>query len=165
MDLIELMHKMERPALHGHLLVFDPGHTTGWAVFHDSQLVECGETDTTTIEIATPHLTELITAFEPWHIVLEDYRIYRWRAKHHAGSDLPTARVIGCIETLALQQGLAAPTKQPAQIAKGFCTDKKLKEWGYYQPGKKHASDAIRHGCYFLLFGAIRPQDKRSKVG
>lgn len=42
--------------------------------------------------------------------------------------------------------------KQMAVTAKNFCTDDKLKQWGFWQAGQKHARDSIRHGCYFLLF-------------
>jgi hypothetical protein len=39
-----------------------------------------------------------------------------------------------------------------AHQAKGFVTDEKLKAWGFYQKGVRHARDSIRHACYFLLF-------------
>ena len=42
--------------------------------------------------------------------------------------------------------------KQMASTAKTFATDKKLREWGFWERGMRHARDAIRHGCYFLLF-------------
>ncbi len=34
---------------------------------------------------------------------------------------------------------------QPASDAKSFCDNKKLKEVGWYVPGKEHAMDAARH--------------------
>ncbi len=146
------------------LLSFDPGHTTGWAFFVGITLVEAGEIDTTSIPLATNTITELLDSYLPNAVVIEDYRIYKWRAKHHAGSNLLTARVIGCIETLSSMSLIADVFKQPANIAKGFCTDTKLKEWGYYRKGLKHARDATRHGCYFLMFGPIKQSD-RDKVG
>lgn len=41
---------------------------------------------------------------------------------------------------------------QMAAQAKGFVDDDKLKAWGFWIKGKKHARDAIRHGVYYLLF-------------
>lgn len=147
-------------------LCFDPGHTTGWAVFRQFELAESGEIDTDDITKATHEIELLISEHDPETIVIEDYRVYRHRAKHHAGSDMLTTRVIGCIETLAIMCHISHIVKQPAHIAKGFCTDKKLREWEMYKKGEKHARDAIRHGCYFLLFGAIKKADRaRMTVG
>ena len=38
-----------------------------------------------------------------------------------------------------------------AQQAKGFVTDAKLKEWGMWDIGHKHARDACRHCVYYLV--------------
>ncbi len=142
-------------------LCFDPGHTTGWALFIGLSLAESGEIDTRSIEQAAAQIGYLMGDYSPDTVVLEDYRVYKWRAKHHAGSNLLTARVIGSIETLAVIHSVGIIIKQPAHIAKGFCSDKKLREWGMYVKGEKHARDAIRHGCYFLLFGAIKQKDRQ----
>jgi len=75
-----------------------------------------------------------------------------------------TTRVIGCIETLCIVNGIHDITKQPAHIAKSFCTDKKLKDWGFYQKAHRHANDAIRHGAYYLLFGPIKRKDRKGPV-
>lgn len=40
---------------------------------------------------------------------------------------------------------------QMAVQAKGFVTDERLKEWGFWLPGMRHSRDAIRHGIYWLL--------------
>ncbi len=147
-------------------LCFDPGHTTGWAAFSCFDIISHGEIDTNDIEKATLEVELLISEYQPDVIVIEDYRIYRHRVKQHAGSDMLTTRVIGCIETLAIMCHIPHIVKQPAHIAKGFCTDTKLREWGFYRKGEKHARDAIRHGCYFLLFGAIKKADRaRMTVG
>ena len=142
----------------GVLMSFDPGHTTGWSVFVQYELAETGEIDTSDIPLAVVGVNNLIEEYNPHVIVLEDYRVYRWRQKHHVGSELLTTRVIGCIETLSTQYSIPV-FKQPAHIAKGFCNDKKLKEWGFWQKGQKHARDAIRHACYFLIFGGIKKSD------
>ena len=40
---------------------------------------------------------------------------------------------------------------QMAFQGKGFATDARLKEWGFWKEGMKHSRDAIRHGIYYLL--------------
>ena len=164
----QLREQKGLPEIHAahSTLCFDPGHTTGWAAFNHFHLKDSGEIDTNDITKATHEVELLISEFRPDMIVIEDYRVYKWRAKHHAGSDMLTTRVIGCIETLATMSQYPHIVKQPAHIAKGFCTDKKLKEWEMYIKGQKHARDAIRHGCYYLLFGALRKADRaRQTVG
>lgn len=42
---------------------------------------------------------------------------------------------------------------QGAGIVKTFCNDEKLKGWGFWKVGERHARDAIRHGAYFLIAG------------
>jgi len=164
MDLNTLVHTLrEQRNLEDlqnvRVLALDPGHTTGWAMFLNNELIRAGQIDTTSVDMATQTVGALFKEFEPQIVVAEEYRVYKWRAKHHTGSDLLTARVIGCIETLCAFTG-ASIIKQPANVAKGFCTDTKLRDWGVYQTGYKHANDAVRHGCYFLCFGAIQRKDK-----
>jgi hypothetical protein len=142
-------------------LCFDPGHTTGYAVFRGLELVEWGELVTKPIETAAEVLNDMIHMKAPHIIVMESYRVYKWKAKHHGGSELLTARVIGCIETLAVIHFVPNIIKQPAHIAKAFCTNQRLKQWGFYDTGARHANDAIRHGCHFLLFGAINQKEAK----
>jgi hypothetical protein len=87
--------------------------------------------------------------------VMEDYRVYGWRAKQHSFSELHTSQLIGMIQTVALSNGVEYH-KQPASVAKGFVKDDQLKEWGFWDKtaGLKHARDAIRHACYFITFGS-----------
>lgn len=146
-------------------LCFDPGHTTGYAVFEGLDLVESGELVTKPIEQAVENIKAMFDKWQPNIVVMEDYRVYKWKTKHHGGSELLTTRVIGCIETFSVLNFVPFTIKQPAHTAKGFCTDPKLKEWGFYQVGLKHARDAIRHGCYFLLFGAVNRKEAQQFKG
>lgn len=141
-------------------LCFDPGHTTGWAAFQGFELVKSGQIDTTSVENAASEVARLIKEYPPDLVVMEDYRVYKWRAKHHVGSEMLTTRIIGCIETICIINSIFDIIKQPAHIAKGFCTDKRLREWGFYVKGERHARDAIRHGCYYLIFGAITKKQR-----
>ena len=133
--------------LPSRILAIDPGDTTGWALFVDGTLAEWGHVggNFTTLET-------LIKTARPDVLVVEEYRIYGWRAKQHSWSDVPTLRLIGAIQMLAAQQRMPI-VMQTAQQAKGFSEDEKLRAWNFYQTGMKHANDAIRHGCYYILFG------------
>jgi hypothetical protein len=147
-----------------HVLCFDPGHTTGWAVFYNNELLESGEIQTKSqIDVLT-NADPLYGRYKPTVVVMEDYRVYKWRKDHHVGSEMLTTQVIGGLELLAVQNWIYHIIKQPAQVAKGFCTDKKLKDWGFWQSGERHARDAIRHGCYYILFGSVQKKDKGGSV-
>jgi hypothetical protein len=133
------------------LLSFDPGGTTGIALFHSIQLAEALQLSTDDQAKALKVLTALFARTRPTEVVMEDYRVYASKMEQHVGSSLSTPRLIGLIETLCLQQGIPYH-KQPASTSKQFVTDEKLKDWNFYKTGVRHARDAIRHGCYYILF-------------
>lgn len=144
--------KFERPSLaDARILCFDPGHTTGYAVFHGVSLIESGQLDTDDMERAPAIIRDLFFRVKPTVVICEDYRVYKWRQEHHVGSQMLTTRVIGCIETLCAFDFIPV-VKHMAVVAKRFVTDDKLHAWDMYQKGQRHARDAIRHGCYYLLF-------------
>lgn len=140
----------------GVLLALDPGETTGVACFASDSttatLVHASQIKTWPLELGVENMTKLLKELEPKSLVFESYQVYEWKSKDHVWSQIPTVQVIGMIKTLCIQMGIPYHT-QTAQVAKGFVTDDKLKAWGYWQDGLRHARDAIRHACYFLLFG------------
>lgn len=136
------------------ILALDPGETTGVAVFENGQLVDASQLDTSTVTpTGVDALLPILEELQPDLVVYEDYRVYGWKSDTHAWSGLHTPQFIGAIKTLCHLQGIPTYT-QMAQQPKQFCTDKRLKEWDYYLPSKKHARDAVRHGTYFMLFNA-----------
>lgn len=138
----------------GSLLSFDPGKTTGFAVFDGPNLVNYGQLDTSELGPSFVTFMELFQQYYPRLCIVEDYRVYKHKQKQHAWSELHTAKLIGVLEGAAYaDEGIERVIKQPAHVAKGFCTDAKLKEWNMYPHGQRHARDAIRHGCYHILFG------------
>lgn len=144
----------------GTVLALDPGETTGWALFQSSQddvlLSKAGQLKTWGMPNCVRNMTDLIKEMKPTIVVHEVYSVYEWKSQDHSWSEVPTIHVIGCIETLCIQQNILF-LSQTAQIAKNFCTDDKLKSWNYYIKGERHSRDAIRHGCYFLAFGNPKP--------
>lgn len=131
------------------LLALDPGETTGWAFFVDGELTKWGQAPTKLEGWSA--IEEVFGALKPTHVVAENYRVYEHKLKQHANSEVYTLRLIGVIDYICFKRNIPI-TYQMAQSAKGFCTDSKLKTWGYWKEGMKHARDAVRHGCYYLLF-------------
>ena len=135
------------------LLCLDPGKTTGWCLFEQGRLSKWGQVDDCYDDhnIDISGLMQLFKDTQPDFIVYEDYKVYSNKLDRHAFSPVMTVRLIGTIETYCQMNNIAAH-KQMASTAKNFCTDTKLEQWGFWQQGMRHARDAIRHGCYFLLF-------------
>lgn len=132
------------------ILSIDPGETTGIAVFQGIQLIFHDQVVGAVDEQAA-QIYSLLKEYTPHKVVIEEYRIYQWQAQNHAWSDVFTARLIGALEYVVRQSKIPL-YKQTAQVAKNFATDKKLKDWGFWIKGKKHARDAIRHGLYNIIF-------------
>lgn len=158
-----------------HLLCIDPGDTTGWALFNKYKLVRWGHIRTVKDEVINwNNIWQLFINENPDYVVCEDYRVYQHKLARHSFSPVTTLRLIGGIDLLCnlgwyvslgphyideygtykdYHERYTCPIHyQMATTAKGFCSDERLKEWGFWQGGMKHARDAIRHGCYFLLF-------------
>ena len=133
------------------LIAVDPGETTGYAVFIDTRLDHYAQVSADDIWGAAKWLETFIKKYNPKVVVVEDYRVYSWRAKQHTWSDLFNPRLIGGREVLFGMHDVPLIKQQP-QVAKGFCTDDKLKSWGFWMKGQPHVRDAIRHGCYYILF-------------
>lgn len=138
------------------MLCLDPGFTTGVCVFKEGKL-DSWEQVTTVIKttkgskLLWPNLTDIFKRLQPTLIVCEDYRVYQHKLNQHTNSSVDTLRLIGGIDMTADMLGIPI-VYQMAMQAKGFCTDEKLKSWGYWQPGMRHSRDAIRHGCYYMMF-------------
>lgn len=150
--LLELHLKDPEKRFKGVLLALDPGETTGWTIFKDGKFKVCGQIKTWPIADGVTNLAMLLDTHSPDHVVFERYGIYKWKTETHSNSDVPTLQVIGMIKTLCILESDIPYSMQTAQIAKGFCTDQKLKDWGFWESGQRHARDAIRHACYYLLF-------------
>ena len=142
-----------RPKEHKPLLSIDPGETCGWSYFKDYELSEVGEikidTQDNTMLDGSP-LWRLFETHSPALVIVEGYRIYPHMTKQHTWNALYTPKLIGYIEAICQHYGI----KYTIQLAssKQFCTNEKLKQWELYYAGRKHANDAIRHACYYLLF-------------
>ncbi len=151
LDYLQRARRSER-ALPGALLCLDPGETIGWALFTDGQLSAAGQERIARM-VDLEHLLDRAAPQGAERLIIESYRVYPWQLERHSFSDVPTLRYIGALQMLAEQRQVPI-TLQAAAVAKEFASDSRLKGWGLYQKGRRHANDAIRHGAHYLLFGA-----------
>lgn len=150
------IRRAKKADFYGSVLALDPGETTGYAILNRTpemtSLASAGQIKTWPMPHCVTDIGRLFEETKPNFLVYESYHIYSWKTQQHTHSEVATIQVIGSIQTLAILQGLPYAT-QSAQIGKEFCTDSKLEGWNLWLPGLRHARDAIRHACYFLLFG------------
>lgn len=158
-NVIELHHEVTGdPQL--RVLALDPGETTGVALFSGPNLLRVQQVSYPTLHGCFSQLRQITLDESPNVVVMENYKIYNWKAKDHSWSELFTPRLIGALECLCEDIPVKL-VKQMAQIGKGFCTDDKLKLWGLYEKGQRHSRDAMRHACYYYLFEVAKVQQKQ----
>lgn len=152
---------------HETLLIVDPGITVGWAIFMETRLTHYGQlrvasTNPTLEQLRAP-MEKLLYEFEPDYVLAEEYRIYAHKTQQHANSTVPTLKQVTILEQLCNEQGIPF-CLQGASRGKGFVTNDRLREWGWYQRGQPHANDAIRHGAHYLLFGPPKKKVVQERV-
>ncbi len=133
------------------LVAFDPGGTTGFSRFGDGKLTHRGQI-TAYNYLAVEQVIDL---HQPQVVVVEEYVLYPWARKQQTWSDFPESRMIGAIELMCLKRKIRLVMQTPAD-AKNWCTDAKLKSWGYFHATMQHANDSVRHGTYWLLYRGKR---------
>ena len=155
MKLTEIMEKSPKaPFLQAgtRILGLDPGGTTGYAVIDvykpfRVELYDAGQFPSTFSE-----LDYLFDRHIPSITVIESFKLYPWKAKEQSWSSMQTPRFIGAIEYVLWKHGHWIAFQSASQ-GKSFCTNDKLREWGLYQTSQRHANDAIRHICQYMIFG------------
>lgn len=167
-SMIDSAHKQGKGTLDMELSVvlvgIDPGETTGFAYHlpwdkgftaHLAQ-IPTGEINSgmDNIEEAWP-VTDIPTV-----AVIEDYRIYGWKADSHKWAGLHTPKLIGALEYWCYKRRIPV-IYQMAQEAKAWATDEKLKSWELYHAGMKHARDALRHLVTAAFFKPLPTFPKR----
>jgi hypothetical protein len=146
-DFLDLAKKTRKgKPIPQRILGLDPGDSTGWCFFYDGLMKHTGE-----VPGVHEEMDRLMERLKPDLVVFELYRIYSWKVKQHANSDVPTLQLIGQIKLLCDQKGIPWVSQSAAQ-GKGFVTDDKLKRWSWYFDGAGHAMDSIRHVCQWILF-------------
>lgn len=128
------------------ILAIDPGGTTGIAQLEylpfDKPVIRYAE-----------QVENGLAGFLDWYrgrsgswdqIVCEDF-VLRPSVKF---PDLSPTYIIGAIEAAEYWNPIKPIYQSPSQ--KPLCSDDILKRIGFYQKGKPHANDAIRHGIIYL---------------
>jgi hypothetical protein len=131
------------------LLALDPGETTGVAFFTDGEPAWVEQIDTKGMGIV--EIDYKIKKVFPDLVVCEDYRIRANTANIHIQSEILTVRYIGAIEYICEREHIKLIKIMPS-VSKGFFTNDRLKDFGFYRKGKRHGMDAMRLGCHLLLF-------------
>lgn len=138
------------------ILAIDPGVTTGYC------LAEIRNVNQSTKILIDLHPSQMVDdvdgvwdkldEIKPRYIVCEDFE---FRQKSRAGLVLFSVQVIGVVRLYEIKaEHQIAVYLQKASQGKGYYTDKMLRDVGLYKRGIPHGTDALRHLCHWLTFGA-----------
>ncbi|AXH50337.1 RuvC-like resolvase [Gordonia phage NatB6] len=91
-------------------------------------------------------------------VVIEDFILRTQSQKRDAISPV---RLISSLDTLLwIERIVPEPVKQQPSEAKTTITDERLKQWGLWASGSRHARDADRHALLFIR----KVREQRAKV-
>lgn len=129
---------------------FDPGGATGVVIYRQGKLIASNSTG---VEGMLNKCSDDSFWLLPRIWVVEEFRIYPWKAKDLSFDECISAHVIGMLKVAAKRCG-AEMVMQSAQNAKGFSTDDRLKLYDWYEfLSTKHERDAARHVMHYLFKG------------
>ncbi|AXH49791.1 RuvC-like resolvase [Gordonia phage Pleakley] len=90
-------------------------------------------------------------------VVIEDFIL---RTQTQARDALSPVRITAALQQLLWEGKDVTTYKQQPSEAKTTCTDDRLKQWGFWTPGSRHARDADRHAILFVR----KTREQRSKI-
>lgn len=132
-------------------LAIDPGISTGVATFKEN-----GDLIRTETLKGRDQLYEYlanIASNEPLDIIMEDFKLYPWKAMAQSWDRLETVRYIGAVEHWASLYGYLVVFQDPNIKGIGY-------KWAGISKPKNHAlsheTDAFVHGVYYLQKAGIR---------
>lgn len=146
-----------------YYLALDPGLHTGWATWDEAGVP---------ITMGTVHsyeaLHDLLAAFPTTIkvVVIEDFVLFKHKARSQSGSKMPAPKAIGQIETFARLWG-AKIVKQPSHIkaiaehSVGGISTKGMAKI------RTHMWDAYNHGNYYLIQSGVKkitPEELRKSI-
>lgn len=133
------------------VLTLDAGETTGYCLMgYDGKLISFGQIK---LPLVNTYKFLKTARAQVSEIAYETFNLYETTSKAQIGSGLQTVELIGIIKLFCQQyeKNIACTERTPAQI-KRIWKDKHLKQFGYYQPNKPHANDAIRHALLHIEY-------------
>lgn len=140
------------------IFAFDPGLTTGWALFDGAELVDAGQIAgvVPAMNLISLHCSSGIDV-----AIGESFVITLATAKKSPQAQ--PLRILGAAEYLCALHGVPLVEQLPVQ-AKKLVSDDSLRNLGWYKPTSGgHRNDAIRHGVVYLLqHGTIGVQALRT---
>lgn len=132
-------------------LALDPGKSTGYAYFKSNGEYLAGGT--------IRGYEEAFSWFPniPWDkldsVIVEDFRLYTWKAQQQSWSKLETVKLIGAVEVLGRMHGVPVVLQSPAHKPIAYM-------WAGLTVPKNHdmshETDAFVHGVYYLQKHGIR---------
>ena len=147
------------------LAAFDPGLTTGYCVIDiqdDGKDFVVHRTDEIPWEARFKNLEYIFLEDQPKIIVIEQFRLYPHKAKAQIGSEFPSVRVIGIIETMCYQERIDETKihfQGAGDIVKTMVLDRDVK----LVAGSPHKIDAYRHArLHFLKHYFLNPFEKQA---
>lgn len=130
-----------------HLIVFDPGKSTGWASFLDGKLKDYGIIRG--LDAFNDFVREYVLLNGTPDVVLyETFHLFPNKAQRQAGSDMPASQVIGKIDLWASLIG-AKVEKQNSSILSIAQKWSKVKVPTNHN--ESHGIVALNHGMYWLI--------------
>jgi hypothetical protein len=159
-SMIESAHKQRKTTSNPHQIMneywvhgFDPGETTGYARWDPTiQAFILSQLPTPDIITGFKAISGQLTSPQSNSVaVVEDYKVYGWKADDHKWAGLHTPQLIGATK-VAIWKAQMPIHFQMAQEAKAWATDEKLQSWDLYSRGMRHARDASRHIITYLFF-------------
>ena len=136
-------------------IAFDPGKTTGWAVFdNDGTIIEMGQASIEQLIDFCERRVIDHTNYEPIKAVIyEDFIIFKHKAKYLTGSRVEASQAIGIIKGLAQRTG-AELVMQGSDIKPMAEKFTQIKPPSNHD--ESHKIDAFNHGAYYLINKGIR---------
>src|SRR3990167_4590936 len=140
------------------VVAFDPGQTTGVAVYFGGTLllpVTNAQSQFATLNLDSTHIASLVQCWGDYCtdagiIIVESFQLFPHKAKDQIGSTFPSVDVIGQIRMLAhlTEKTQCLVFQQPnCQTA---ISETMLRKYGVWQDRSNHERSALKHLIYHL---------------
>lgn len=126
------------------VLAIDPGKATGWAIFENCLPRDYGTCRG--MEEFQDWLVELKP--KPDVIVVENFKLFKWKAMQQSGSDMPASQVLGMVKMYAKSNNIPV-VEQSSQILPIAQIWSKMKMPSNHD--NSHHISAYNHAVYYLV--------------